>query len=207
MPFQSVPDVIGASIRGEVDGQDVVNTMYFKRASGSGIITGGEVQTLAQNLSAAWDGVILPLLPDAYVMQLVTTRALDVEGGPVSENSDATGNPGGLAGAAMPNNNTLAISFRTGLAGATNRGRNYWPLFLRTEIVNNRVAQVKIDAIIGAYANFIGPGGVLVGWTWCVCSRKPLVLDGPGRGVVVANIVVTDDVIDNQRRRLPNRGS
>lgn len=201
-----VPNAIGAVVKMKCIGQDIINTLGFVRLAPA-TPTPGEVQTLAQNLSAAWENNILPQLPIQVTMELVTTRDITQEGGPVSENADSSGMTGSLVGNLLPNSNTIAISFRTGLAGAANRGRNYWAALMESEVTDSTVAPAKIAAIIAAYATLAGPNQVMAGWQWAVISRKlvpPLIV---GRALPIVNVVVTDPIVDSQRRRLPGRGN
>lgn len=201
-----VPAAIGAVIRMKCIGQDVVNTLGFVRNTPA-TPTPGEVQTLAQVLSQAWVNNILPQLPSQVTLEMVTTRDITQQGGPVSEYSGDAGEPGMLVGNLLPNSNTIAVSFRTGFAGAANRGRNYWAALMESEVTDSTVAGTKINLIIAAYAALSGAGTIMPGWQWAVISRKlvpPLIV---GRALPIVSVVVTDSVVDSQRRRLPGRGN
>jgi hypothetical protein len=206
MPFQPVPNGASAVIHATLDGETCDTTLGFS-LNAAGPVAPAALAALATGLVNYWTSNQLAILPVEYVFNRIDLRAEDVEFGPQSETTGFAGATGSLVGNIMPNNVTLAIAFRTGLAGRTNRGRNYWPSFLESEVNGQRVSAAKIGAILGAYSGMLGPDSIAAGWTWSVLSRKELVPGGPGRAVGVTTVSVRDNVIDSQRRRLPGRGN
>lgn len=202
MAFQAVPDCAMATIRGTLSGEQVANTLGFKKLT-PGTVTAAELGVLGAGIQQSWEDQILPTMVAEYVAIDIQLRALDVENGPVSEESWGGGVAGGLAGAILPNNCSFVVSFRTGLGGATNRGRNYINGLLESEVTGNNLSLTRINAIRTAYATFIGDNAVAVGWRWCVISRKIITPLVTGRGVPITSVHITDARIDSQRRRLP----
>lgn len=202
MPFQAVPDCALATIRGTLAGEKVANTLGFIKTT-PGIVTANELGQLGAGVQVSWEDAMLPTMVAEYVAIDIQLRALDVENGPVSEESWGGGLAGALAGAILPNNCSFVISFRTGLGGATNRGRNYVNGLLETEVTGNNLSLTRINALRMAYQTFIGPGAVANGWQWCVISRKIIIPLVTGRGVPINSVHITDARIDSQRRRLP----
>lgn len=205
MAFQAVPNAAQVRLEARLDGELCITNLGF------GLITPATVtalmlQTLVDGVVSAFVPEWLSALPEKYIMNQVSGRVLDVQDGPQVEESVA-GLTGILAGAILPNNCSLAVSFRTGLAGRTNRGRIFWPSFLESEVTDQRVLSAKQTNILDTLGQFVGNAAVATGWTWAVISRKELVPDGPGRAVPITSVVLNDDVIDSMRRRLPGRGA
>jgi hypothetical protein len=205
MPFQAVPNAALIRLEATLDGELCITNLGF------GLITPATVtalmlQTLVDgvtdNIIDAWTNN----LPVKYVLNQITGRVLDIEDGPQAEES-ANALNGALAGAILPNNCSLAVSFKTGLGGRTNRGRIFWPSFLESEVTDQRVLSGKQASILALMGGFIGNNTIATGWVWSVISRKELVPAGPGRAVPVTSVVLNDDVIDSMRRRLPGRGA
>jgi hypothetical protein len=146
---------------------------------------------------------MIPTLPTAYTFRGVTVRVLDVQDGPVTEDNGNAGLTGELAGAVTPNSVTFCISFKTGLGGATNRGRNYVCGLLESEVTDNELSLTRANILRTSYTQAIGAGTVANGWIWSVISRKIIAPSPDGRCVPITNVTISDARIDTQRRRLP----
>lgn len=201
MPFQAVPNAALVTVRGELLGEEVNNTLGFMLTT-PGPVTGPALATLVAGVALVWEATMLQTLPGSYIFNDVQARALDVQDGPVAE-APGGAQAGMLAGNVMPNNVSFCVSFRTGLGGATNRGRNYICGLLESEVSDNELALGRINALRSAYQEFIGAGSVANGWQWCVISRKIIIPLVTGRGVAITNVHITDNRVDTQRRRLP----
>lgn len=202
MPFQAVPNAALVTINGILDGEEVANTLGFGLVA-PGPVTLSVIGSLGAQIASFWENDMLPTMVAAYTYTGLTVRALDVQDGPVHEESAGGGVPGLLAGAVLPSNVSFVISFRTGLGGATNRGRNYVCGLLESEVTGNSLTNTRIQALRDAYAQLIGSGITAGTWNWSVISRKELVPGGPGRAVTITNVHITDARVDTQRRRLP----
>lgn len=202
MPFQIVPNAALATIRGTLLGEQVVNTLGFGLTT-PGVVTAAELSALGAGLESYWADTMTTTLPQDYVYQDILLRVLDVENGPVAEESSQAGQVGALVGAVLPANVTFVVSFRTGLGGATNRGRNYVCGLLESEVTGNSLSVGRITALQAAYQGMVGAGTVANGWIWSVISRKPDPVTGYGRAVPITSAHITDARVDTQRRRLP----
>lgn len=205
MPFQPVPNAALVVVEGEVDGQQTQTTFGAGLVSPAAV-TQAALQTLVDAIHARWVDFYLPQIPAAWTLMKVSGRVLDVEDGVLAEWSDPESIAGELAGAILPNNVSLALAFLTGLGGRTNRGRNYWPIFLESEVVTSLVDVTKAAVIKGIYDAMIGPNAIATGWVWSVISRKQYTPGGPGRAVPIVATKYNNLVVDSQRRRLPGRG-
>lgn len=202
MPFQAVPNGALVTMHGTLDGEAVANTLGFGLVT-PGTVTPVALATLSAGIDAAWQTHMLPTMVAAYTYLGCSARALDVQDGPVQEESAGGGLPGALAGAVLPSNVSFVVSFRTGLGGATNRGRNYVCGLLESEVTGNTLTNSRIQALRTAYAEFLYADSVAVGWVWSVISRKIIIPLVTGRTVPITSVHITDARVDTQRRRLP----
>lgn len=205
MPFQPVPDTAHLKIQGRVDGQLTINDLYFKHTTGT--ITGADLQTLC-TLVGTWFGAELaPLFNEAYEGTKIVGRDLTDAAGFVAEQS-LVGVVGLVSGEAAPNNCSMAVSFRTPLAGRNFRGRNYVPVLSNSEVTGNNIDLDFIANVIAAYKLLIFPGSSSPpGWSWSIVSRVFSGVVGPiGLATEITNVTVTDNIVDSMRTRLPGRG-
>jgi len=205
MPFIPVPDVAQVRLEGRLDGQQTINDLYFRHTTGP--IAAADLQGLASSIATWWVSNMVTLLNEAFSSVVVHARDLTAAiGFTADQGAPATG---GTAGEAAPNNCTMAVSFRTSLSGRSNRGRNYIPCLTNSEVNGNNIDPTFATSIVDAYALLLFGGGSLpAGWVWVIVSRQsagvPRVV---GTFQEVFSVLVTDLVVDSQRRRLPGRGN
>jgi len=167
MSFIPVPNTALARIVGTVDGQLTINTLYFE-------ISGGGISAVnIQDLAVAVDGwaatQLAPLLSEDWVY--VRTETVDLTALNSFQGVAANGTPGGQEGEAVPNNVAACVSFNTGVAGRSFRGRNYVPGTPNSVVVLNTIDGAFRANVLVAYAQLIGAGTFLAGWQWVVASR------------------------------------
>lgn len=206
MPFIAVPDVAQVSMRYSVSGQQCENTLYFLAETTPGSSDLVDLATFCRG----WRDVYLKplqgvhcLFREAYAVSLTSATAPTgayVENPP--EAGDYTGTP-------LPNNVTVSVSFRTEGRGKSSRGRNY-ALGLTETALSSTLGQ-SIQAtyaadLLAAYEELITTPPT--GWTWVIVSRYT---NGAPRGtgiyIPITSVILADDTIDSQRRRLPGRGN
>jgi len=207
-----VPAVNCAHVRleGVIDGQQTINDLYFRN---SAAISVADIAGLAVNIRDWFDLTFSTICDASWTTVAVHARDLTTAFGVVSDLA-AAGTIGGTAGEGAPNNVAACISFRTGLAGRSFRGRNYIPAVPNSQIDLNTFETEYIAACIAVYSDFLPGGAVLpAGWEWVILSRFSGV--GPGgvpipriTGVMtpVLSVLFTDFTADSMRSRLPGRG-
>lgn len=205
MAFIPVENTAHILIQGHVDNQEVDNDLYFR--SQTGAITQASLVTLMNAVHTWWNDNMIPLLNEAYVFGLMRARDLTTQFGFVAEAGFGPVN-GGVSGEAAPNNCTMAVSFRTAFAGRAFRGRNYVPCLTNSEVNENTIDATFSANVVSAYNQLVaGNPSQPAGWVWVVVSRQ---FNGVPRTVGVFNeifnVLVTDNIVDSQRRRLPGRG-
>jgi hypothetical protein len=211
MPYVPVPSTVMAELRMTLDGQKIENTLYFLSASGPSL---ANMEVLGSDLEGWWTTNCAPLLPvDVLLRELVITD-LTTNTGPQYTDAPEGGIPGVIGQPALPNNVSLAISFRTALRGRSFRGRNYIPALTENQVVNNTVSAAVAASWVSAYNELIAI--LATGareYTWVVVSRfsgvdadkKPIPRTIGLKEPVVTALVV-DATVDSMRRRLPGRG-
>lgn len=203
MAFVPFVTTVMVEMRYLADGQQVENTLYFKRDDA---VTPGNMEDLADIMYTWWTGNMAPItgsyvaLREVFVTDLTSPTAATV----VRVSSPAE--PGEDAAPALPNNVSYTITFRTNQRGRSARGRNYFIGLVRTQVDGNQITSGFATAYQAAYAAI--PALVFEdGWQWVVASRYS---GGAPRseGVTfpITSVALFDATVDSQRRRLPGRG-
>ena len=210
MPFVPVPNTAAIVLRQIWNSQQVVNTLYFHQTGAWNAIT---LSNLASTVMTWWDTHIQPLVSNTIA--LVEVSATDL----TTATSTAVDFPVSppLIGAAsvnsVPNNCSIALTFKTGSRGRSFRGRNYVAGIPGTQVANNIVDGGLIEDLITAYELHISETGPDTGSEWVVVSRFSGV-DADGKPIPrttglftpIISVGVFDQIVDSQRRRLPGRG-
>jgi hypothetical protein len=204
MAFIPINNTAEIHVRGVLDNQHVENTLYFVRSLD---IDAGSLMALALDVMDYWVSNMIPLLNTNYALAEVFARDLTTEGG--FEATAVPGSPthGTYDSATLPNNVTMCVSFRTGVAGRSARGRNYWATLTEGDVAANTISTTFSSAVVNAYAGMIGADTVSSSWQWVVASRYADGAPRPSGYVFNINaVLVVDNIVDSQRRRLPGRG-
>jgi hypothetical protein len=210
MAFVPVPNTALAEIRMTADLQQVENTLWFEFAD---VPTAEQLVTLATNLTTWWGTVIQPIVWEGVQLREILCTDESSETG--AQGVFATADPtfGELALPPLPTSVSLAVSFRTGSRGRSFRGRNYVVGLVEDQTDGaNTFTDAVVSAFQAAYAGLITVASDS-DCTWVVASRFSGV-DGDGKpipretGVTtpITSVLVVDNVVDSQRRRLPGRG-
>lgn len=211
MAFVSVPNAALVELRFLNLLQHVENTLWFERADAP---TVANLSALATAVKAWWLANMKPLQPTSVLMNEVVATDMTTNTGPQVSIPAVAGDQGSVSDPALPNNVSLAVSFRTAARGRSFRGRNFIPALWETGVVGNTVQDTIVAAIQLAYEQLIIDAGVAAaGWTWGVASRFSGV-DANGDPIPratgiftpIVSVVIVDPTVDSARRRLPGRG-
>lgn len=204
MAFQPVIGTAEVDIRGTLNGQLVENTIFLHV---------GDAWTAELLASAAsivrdwWFANIMPALPTAYVFREVFVKDLTTAAGLEASDSIGFGIQGTDSRAVLPGNATLAVSFRTGLAGRSFRGRNFVPGMTVGDVEGNTVTTGFAGEMSGGYEALL-TALVDSDFTWVVVSRVTEgAIRATGLTTPVIAVAITDLLVDSMRRRLTGRGS
>lgn len=204
--MQFVPGsmVVEMELRQRLDGQRIENTLYFLGDEAPNVTT---MRALAVAMGNWWQEAIAPLVSVDLTLNEIYTTDLTTQTGPTDTLAYTTPIPGEIAFESLPNNVSLAVSFRTAARGRSARGRNYMAGLTDDQVLHNTVEADVATSFANAYNN-IPTRLEGLGYTWVVFSRfsggLPRVA-GLVRPVTTA--IVVDRTVDSQRRRLPGRGS
>lgn len=203
MAFQPAPNTYGVEIRYTWDTQEVENTLCFRRTTGA---SEEQAQALAIAVRAWVRTAYLPLvsntvyLREVYVRDLGTSEFIEYTASGVISDVGANTSP------SLPNHNTLAVSFRTNLGGRSARGRNYIIGLCENQVSANLVNAGIATQFQTAYEDILADVNTTE-LKWAILSRY---INNVKRDNAVARdvtaVVLTNLVVDSQRRRLPGRG-
>lgn len=210
MPFIPVNNTAQVRLEGIVDGCQTINDLYFRQPGG---IFFADIQSLVVNMDAWFTTAFAENLSNQWSTVAVHARDLTLETGLVADFASAP-TAGGEGSEPAPNNVAACISFRTGTAGRSFRGRNYVPAVPNSLITTNTLESGWMGAIRAAYELLLPGGGALPGdWEWVIASRYSGVdVDGKpiprvaGVATPVSTVVWTNATVDSMRSRLPGRG-
>jgi len=205
--FQPVANTVEITVQGTVDAQLVENKYYAK---GTSAITSIMVAALASAVESWVASDFLPILSDAYTHTRVIARDLTTEASFESVDATHGGETGGISGAFLPNNVSVAIHRDTGLSGKKAKSRIYWPVLTEAQRAGaNGLATVAATAFLGALDALRGDiiADTSNTWTYGYVQR---VIDGvklsAGNFIVVLSHSLTDTILDSMRARLPGHG-
>jgi len=206
--FIPAPNVAQLELVMTLDGQIIENRVFIEGAAQWTLASLLELATVA---SDEWQSSIAPLISDQVQLILVRATDMEVDDGAGVEFEPASVITGEITGGSLPSNVTLTTKFGSGLTGRSNRGRVYTPGIARSTVGTsavNEVTPVVAGGFSAGWANFFS--GLIAN------------ADNADHHVVVsycfnntwrttANIVQvinysTNQTLDSQRRRLPERG-
>jgi len=211
MTFVPVDNTVLVEMRMTEELQNVENTLYFHRNTAWDVT---DMNGLGDDMISWWEASIAPLVWAGLQLREVAVTDLTSAIAPAVTRTPAGVLIGELGGDHLPNNVSLAISFRTANRGRSFRGRNYICGLVESQATGSVVDEAVLTAYAAAY-NLL-PGVVAaVDATWVVVSRfsgmggsprKPIPR-AAGLHTNVTTAVFTDNVVDSQRNRLPKRGT
>jgi hypothetical protein len=205
MVFVPKANTVQIAIRGRLHGEQVVNTLYFQNLSGSG--TSGDLASLGADILSWFVADMIPLLTSGYGLREVYAVDMSSETAPTATVTPAVQTSGGNLSPSLPNNVALCVSFRTAGRGRSSRGRNYISGLTEADVDNNVYTLATGNAVQAAYEKLLDAATFSLDWTWCVYSRYENGLPRPEAFTPpIEAVVLTDLVVDSQRRRLPGRG-
>jgi len=211
MPYVPVANTVLVEIRMEIDNQQVENTLYFSNGSPP---NAENMTTLGNNVISWWETNIAPLVTNALTLREVVITDLTTDIGPQVSVAADPFTQGDLIGDFLPNSTSLAVSFRTDNRGRSYRGRNYFVGFNESQIAGNEVNPTVVASIQAAYGLFLTTP-FQPQWQWVVVSRYSGIDPATNKPIPrlagvftpITTVLITDAIVDVQRRRLPTRGN
>jgi hypothetical protein len=200
MPFVPVSNTAMFEIRGVQKDKPVENTLWFRFTPA---ITTTLMLTVAEALAGLWETSIMPNVSDKVTYTEVYGTDMTTNASPTITLPFPSDTTGTRTGEMLPQNNSLALSFRTAARGKTSRGRNYLIGFTNEMVVENTVIEPFLGNYLTAYAQMIGPGVFVSGAEWVVVSRRVnKAWRAEGLARPVTQILFVNDKVDSQRGRM-----
>ena len=208
MPFIPVANTVMAELLFSLDNENLENTLYFEKAGAWEVV---DIQALGTALNNWCVAQYLPPQVNSLAFRGTQLTDLTTESSAGLEMPQSPPEFGDQVTDAMPANVAPCISFRTGSRGRSFRGRNYIAGIPEGVVAGNRFSGDWAAAMTAAYNNLIAIAADL-DCTWVVVSRYSGMGGTPRRpipraaGVTtpVLSASFTDNIVDSQRRRLPN---
>lgn len=122
MAFIPTPNSARLALIGTVQGQSIVNTMWFRRAS---TYDATALENLVSEVSSWWIDEIVPNFSQDYTFTSVYALDASSETGPTFTFTVPAGEVGQIASPTMALNAALTVTFQTATRGRSGRGRNY----------------------------------------------------------------------------------
>ncbi len=191
------------TVKGHLEGGEVFNfTIHFAAVTDQAAVM---ATALADGVTLMWSGTNSPagnitaLYPAAIGVDLVQMDELGADAKNVSQGLASLSLVGTGSGEALPPQNAIVVSLRTGVPTRAGRGRFYLPSPTVATVVDQRIdSAAQTDVLNGALAMLNHMNGL--GFQPIVFHRPPLRSGEFGTSDDVVSIDV-GDVFDNQRRR------
>lgn len=181
------------------NGEEAKNVLHFQRSTGP--ITEVQMDGLRDLLFAWLDTYWAGAASAQWQTDLITLRDMTVQDGMIKQYVVTVNGLDG--GPAMNAATTVAMSFRTGLAGPSRRGRAYHVGLRKDGVVGSTLTSAESTALINAWSGLpVELDGS--GWTWVVASYRS---GGAPRATAlltpITNVILTDPIVDSMDSRKP----
>lgn len=201
-PYIPVPNTAKVDWIFSTPGGVAMNSLYFEKGSA---LTEADLTAIAAAAEDAWESQISSIA--ATTVSLDRTVVTDLTTDSSGQVTDPGGISGGNSSEQLPDNSTVAISFRSALRGRSFRGRVFHVGLNVDNVANDSIGPsnatifaTKYQAAVDAIAASVS------GLTHVVVS---LCHDNTWRTTGVTTPVTSiqvDPILDSMRNRLPGRG-
>lgn len=207
-------DTIQLSVMGRVTGQEHVHTLHLRSNTGGQSLQGA-IDTWQAGCAATYRAMFMAgsdtpyeVVESRHVCGAGVLDAPAVEG--IASGSQAGTRTFSGDGEPMPPFIACVATIRTGLAGRSYRGRNFFGGLFESDVAASTVLdahRTRITNYLNAVMAVFGPGGTSADWSWVVFSRK---LRAGGMTCAQASNGVTSFIVrtevSTQRSRKLGRG-
>lgn len=204
MAFIPVPNTVLVEIIQTLHTSRIENTLYFTRGDPWDV---GTAEDLGDGILNWWTTEVAPLISEDVLMQQVDVTDLEAEDSFKVTRTPVSSVPGEVGADSIPANCAICVTFKTSKRGRSFTGRNYISGWSENDTADSTLAGTPATGIIAAYQAIPSYVSSTLS-THSVVSRfhagDPRVT---GVSTPVSTYVLTDLVLDSQRRRLPGRGT
>lgn len=159
--------------RNVVRGDQAVNTFGFKAISAGATLTNLSTAFKTALVKNTSGGILYPLSSNAETTSLFVR---DVQPGTAAEvENDYPAVLGAIAGDPLPPQVAAVITWRTGLAGRSFRGRTYLPFIDESTSSDGTVSAPQItrmETVITQMLTVFGPSGSDANWQFVIISEE-----------------------------------
>jgi hypothetical protein len=202
MVFVPGTDVVQIELRYLVYDIEVENTLYFWRTT---TVDNAALVAMVDNISDWWYNHLRT--HQTYDLEYRSTygRLLTTENSITNEDTTYAGTHGSGSGTAAPNNVTQTVTFKTGYAGRSARGRNYLCALSEGAVTDNEISSTFCANVVTTYERLkYGGSHYLTGWWWVVVSRfHNHVARTSIQRLVVNQVAINNLYVKSRRWRLP----
>jgi hypothetical protein len=203
MAFVPVPNTMKVAMCYKLSGQEMCNVFYVE---GSGPPTQAQMEEVAQMYIDAWEDHLKPIQSSVTSLQRVEVRDLSVQNGAGIEYTTGLPQNGASGAGSLPNNCAVAVKKSSGLTGRSFRGRNYFGGMTTAWLDDTNSPNATVRSAIVNFFQQLALQLVADGLQEVVVST---IANGSQRATGVTTPITAysvNDVLDSQRRRLPERG-
>lgn len=185
------------------DEQVVVNVFHYMSDQGW---TAERLAELCDEAKVIFDNLLKPNYPAIYSLRTIKATDLTSQTGPTAERdyvppvfgTDITNDP-------MPNNVTVCTKWVTAQRGRSYRGRTFHPCLTAIQVAGNSLSETGVTDVAGYSGAMLGTMAGFQWWLMVVsyCHDKAWRTTGVATRVTEFSL---NEVLDSQRRRLPERG-
>lgn len=165
MAFINTPNVVRTALRFTLDGQDIVNTLWFRNVTDS-LDDGVVLANFGNSLATWWEGNMAQWVADDLVLRDVTVTSQESLDAPSVVSPQTI--PGEDISPPEPNMVAFVLKFNTAQRGRSGRGRNYIAGIPGNVVASNAVTSTFADGVRSAYNALIG--SPIGNWEWVVVS-------------------------------------
>ena len=204
MAFVPAPNIVEVQFRQTLEGSMTMNRIHIN----VGVTpTSAIIAAILAALATWWEDNIQGIVSSNLELRELYGKSLETQPGPEATFSAGFPLAGGITTEPLPANCSLAVSLRSGETGRSSRGRWFWQGLCESQASGSTVSAGVVSSIDAAMTNL---KDVIDGlsYVWSIVSFFHDNVPRVGGPVyfVVNDILIVDDVIDSQRRRLPGRG-
>ena len=202
-PYIPVPNVAKFEVIYNQEDQEVVNVFHSQTSAPM------DASQLLGNIDFfidMWNTTFKPHYHREYSLRRVRGTDLTTATGAVAERELFPPLFGGNeTDSPLPNNVTVAIKWNTLMRGRSYRGRTFFPLLMDADVAGNRLTTTGLAHVSACAAGIssVFTRGVIQMVIVSYCHGKSWRTTGVATPVTTYSI---NEVLDSQRRRLPERG-
>jgi len=205
MPFVPAPNIMSVEMRAIRNGQKVENRVNINAMAP---VIRASLEDVAIGLWNWWVADYAPLL--SIGVQLSEVVATDLS---IPDGEQFTYNPGGIVtggivGASLPNESAFCVSLRSGNRGRSARGRFFTLSVNVAQMADDNNLTAAAAGLFVAALNTLRTNIAAGGRALTIVSYRTNNAPRPGGPVYypVTSAVMTDTLVDSQKRRKPGIG-